>query len=399
MSSIQTEELHDLTPADDRSRSLPAWIYDNAEFFALEKERIFATSWHFVCHVNDIPNAGDWRTLDIIGEPVFVMRDGAGRVQGFHNVCRHRAARLLDGDAGHCKDRIICPYHAWGYANDGALAWVPFEEEYEELDRQAHSLVKIDTEILLGFVFIRLSAGGAGLAETFEPLRDELALYRTEAMHALCEPAERSVAANWKNGTDNYVDALHVRVAHPGLNSLLNRTYTLESVGGGVQRLHGRVETIVGASEAARRYHEVLPEVTHLPESHRRTWLYYMVWPNFAFNLYPDQVETMQFLPASPTRTRIRCAIYALPDPSPEMAEAQRLNIAINRDVGNEDQDLITRVQHGMGSRSFANGPLGRNEICLRSFAARLREELPVSRLASAPPAGEVAARNRALGT
>jgi phenylpropionate dioxygenase-like ring-hydroxylating dioxygenase large terminal subunit len=70
------------------------------------------------------------------------------------------------------------------------------------------------------------------------------------------------------------------------------------------------------------------------------------------------------------------------------MRAARYLNWRINRRVSVEDKSLIERVQAGMASRSFSPGPLGRNEVSLRSFAARMRELIPESRLDRAPPAG-----------
>jgi hypothetical protein len=71
--------------------------------------------------------------------------------------------------------------------------------------------------------------------------------------------------------------------------------------------------------------------------------------------------------------------------------------VRVNRRVGAEDQDLIERVQAGMGSSSFTTGPFGRNEVCLRGLAERMRAILPVSRLETAPPAGTVAQANAQL--
>ncbi len=82
--------------------SLPGWIYQDADFLRAEKERIFAPSWQIICHLNDIPNPGDYHTLDFLGEPLVAVRGKDRRVRAFYNVCRHRAARLLDGAAGHC---------------------------------------------------------------------------------------------------------------------------------------------------------------------------------------------------------------------------------------------------------------------------------------------------------
>ena len=82
---------------------------------------------------------GDWRTLDILGESVIVIRGGDGAVRAFANVCRHRGSRLVDGEAG-CAKRLTCPYHAWTYAADGRLVGVPQREDYPGLDPAALGL-------------------------------------------------------------------------------------------------------------------------------------------------------------------------------------------------------------------------------------------------------------------
>jgi len=87
----QGEAQHD----PEEFQSLPGWLYHDAEFFAYEAERVFRPSWQVVCHVNDIPNAGDYVTLDYLGESIVALRGDDGAVRALHNVCRHRAARLL----------------------------------------------------------------------------------------------------------------------------------------------------------------------------------------------------------------------------------------------------------------------------------------------------------------
>ena len=85
--------------------SLPGWIYSDPDFLQAEKEHVFLSSWQIVCHLNDIPNAGDYQTLDFLGEPLVAVRGQEGAVRVFFNVCRHRAARILDGDSGRCARR------------------------------------------------------------------------------------------------------------------------------------------------------------------------------------------------------------------------------------------------------------------------------------------------------
>src|SRR5436305_7983572 len=80
--------------------SLPGWVYRDPEYFQVEIARLIRPSWQIVCHANDIPVPGDWRTLDLLGESVIVIRGADGKARAFFNVCRHRGSRLVDGEAG-----------------------------------------------------------------------------------------------------------------------------------------------------------------------------------------------------------------------------------------------------------------------------------------------------------
>ena len=152
--------------------------------------------------------------------------------------------------------------------------------------------------------------------------------------------------------------------------------------------MEGELRADVSDNPSERAYQHFLPEAEHLPASHRRKWLYYKLFPNVAFDIYPDQVDFMQFLPVSATETVIREVSYALPDARREMKAARYLNWRINRRVSDEDTALITRVQEGMASPSYVAGPLGTSEVCLRSFAQKLRRLIPEARLERAPLPG-----------
>ncbi len=129
------------------------------------------------------------------------------------------------------------------------------------------------------------------------------------------------------------------------------------------------------------------------PKAPGRRWLYFKLWPNVAIDIYPDQVDFMHFVPVGPTQTLIREISYAVPDERREMRAARYLNWRINRRVNAEDTMLIRRVQQGMGSSYYRPGPLGMSEVCLRSFARKLRRLIPQARLDEPPPAGWSAAQ------
>jgi phenylpropionate dioxygenase-like ring-hydroxylating dioxygenase large terminal subunit len=152
--------------------------------------------------------------------------------------------------------------------------------------------------------------------------------------------------------------------------------------------MEGELVEKESANPSERAYQRYLPKLEHLPASHQRKWLYYKLFPNVAFDIYPDQVDFMQFLPVSATETVIREISYALPDQRREMRAARYLNWRINRRVNAEDTELITRVQLGMESASYEPGPLGTSEVCLRSFARKLRRLIPEARLEQPPAPG-----------
>ncbi|TIX51406.1 aromatic ring-hydroxylating oxygenase subunit alpha [Alteraurantiacibacter aquimixticola] len=387
--ATQPHQLHDRDPLD--GWSLPAWTYRDAEFFALEKERVFAPSWQVVCHVSDIPNAGDWHTLDYIGESVIVVRGREDVLRAFTNVCRHRGSRIVDGASG-CARKLVCPYHAWTYELDGRLTGVPDSASYPTLDKEKSGLAPVAMEVWRGFVFVRLTGEGPTVAEMMAPYEAMVAPYRFEDLKALGRVTLRPRAVNWKNVGDNYSDGLHIPVAHPGLTRLFGKGYGVEAEEN-VDRMWGALVDRPSDNWSERLYQRLLPPVPHLPEERQRFWLYFKLWPNVAFDIYPDQVDFMQWLPVSPTECLIREISYVLPDAPDykwrrEMRAARYLNWRINRQVNAEDTALINRVQQGMESRSFSMGPLSDKEVCLKHFCQRMRDLIPAARLENQPAAG-----------
>ncbi|HKD54431.1 MAG TPA: aromatic ring-hydroxylating dioxygenase subunit alpha [Steroidobacteraceae bacterium] len=374
-------------PVDSEALSLPAWIYHDPEFFEREKQTIFRQAWQVVCHVSDIPHPGDFHTLEFLGESVVVVRGEDGSVRAFHNVCRHRAARLLEGRRGHCGRRITCPYHAWTYALDGRLIGIPDRESFAGLDTTRHGLVGLEHEVFLGFVFVRFAPGLPSVREMAAPYASELAAYRMEELVPIGRVSLRPRAVNWKNVADNFSDGLHINVAHPGLTRLFGKGYGIEATPW-IDKMWGAMRDGPSNNWSERLYQHFLPPVEYLPPERQRLWTYFKLWPNVAFDIYPDQIDFMQFVPLSPTQTLIREIAYVHPDSRREMRAARYLNWRINRCVSREDKELIERVQAGMASSSYTSGPLADGEVCLRSFARRMRALIPESALSRPPPPG-----------
>ncbi|PZO89758.1 MAG: aromatic ring-hydroxylating dioxygenase subunit alpha [Sphingomonas sanxanigenens] len=369
----------------DEGWSLPAWTYSDQDFFNAEIQQVMRPSWQVVCHISDIPDHGDFHTLDYIGESIVVVRTREGGVNAFTNVCRHRGARLVDGPSG-CAKKLICPYHAWAYELDGRLTGVPMRETYG-IDMARHGLTPVELEIWRGFIFVRLEGGGPSVAEMMRPYEHEVEPYRFEDLRAFGRVTLRPRRVNWKNVGDNYSDGLHIAVAHPGLKRLMGNGYGVEA-SEHVDKMWGPLVDRTSNNPSERAYQRYLPHVDHLPEDRQRLWTYFKLWPNVAFDIYPDQVDFMQWLPISPTECLIREIAYAVPDDRREMKAARYLNWRINRQVNAEDTTLIERVQDGMSSQSFSVGPLSQDEVALRNFCRKIRLAIPEARQHRAPKPG-----------
>lgn len=134
-------------------KGLPARYYTDQVFFNYEQERIWGNTWQWVGRENEIPQAGDYLTVNLGGESVFIVRGHDGRLRAMHNVCTHRGAKLLHGQ-GNCKQTIVCPYHAWSFGLDGQLEKIPDEALFTELDKKALALVPAQVDTWGGFIFV-----------------------------------------------------------------------------------------------------------------------------------------------------------------------------------------------------------------------------------------------------
>ena len=371
-------------PLDDMS--LPGWLYHDPEFFEAEQKAFLRAAPQVICHESEIREPGEWRSLEYLGESVIVIRGDDGEVRAFSNVCRHRGSRIVDGHGG-CAKVLTCPYHAWSYSREGKLVGVPHRNEYPGLQTDKLGLVPLSVENWRGFLFVTIEPGAPSVAEMMAPYEHEVEPYRFEELRVLGRVTVRPRQLNWKTLCDNYSDGLHIPVGHPGLTRLFGKSYRIEAKAH-VDKMEGDLVDKISANPSERAYQQWLPRVDELPETHQRKWLYFKLFPNIAFDIYPDQVDFMQFLPLSSTTTMLREISYAHPDKRRKMKAVRYLNWRINRRVNAEDTELITRVQAGMQSLTYKAGPLGTSEVCLRSFAQKLRKMIPEARLESPPPAG-----------
>jgi len=386
MNSLPAEHLDTGSEIKPKAaRALPAWVYNHAELTRLEIERVLKPSWQIVCHVNSIPKPGDYVTLDLGPESVLVLRDRDGSIRGYHNVCRHRGARLLDG-SGNCPATITCPYHGWSYRHDGSLIGVPMRDSFPGLDRAAHGLRPVRVDTALGFVFVCLAGDPTPVAKTWGRLAEELAAYRLDEMVPLGPISTDVWNVDWKIAMDNYLESYHVPIGHPGLYRMFTPDYDDTATVPGVARGVSWMREQPSSRWAERLYQTLVGRAaTHLPEAERRCWRFYSALPNLGIDVFPDQMDFFQLLPAGPGKCMVRGAVFGLPGGSRELRAVRYLSNRINTQVNNEDKWLCARVQRGLASSSYTPGPLSHLERHMLEFHDLLRARIPEFHLASPP--------------
>jgi len=375
--------------------TLPAWIYHNDEFHELEKERLLLPSWQIVCHVSELAKTGNYVAFEFFGQRGFVIRDDAGALRAFHNVCSHRAHAIVGDERGQCAKFLTCAYHGWTYHLDGRNRSVSAPDTFAKFDRSKFALKPIELEVFMGFVFVRFRAGEPSVAERMQPHGAELAHYRIEDMVPLDDLWVHDVEIDWKNLVENYVEDYHFPMGHPGLSALMESTYDREVFPAGTMRLSHRMREQPLKSWSAERYAAFLPTIEHLPEDMRRRWTYIGLFPTVYFDIYPEWLDFFQLIPTGPGRTRIRARSYGFADDRREMKAARWLCTRLNSRVQAEDEVLTRSVQRGLSSGAYTQGILSDKEIVLAGFQDWIRARLPVTRLLQAPPRGSVAAHNQ----
>jgi phenylpropionate dioxygenase-like ring-hydroxylating dioxygenase large terminal subunit len=185
--------------------------YYSPEIYAMEIEKIWKKQWQLACREEDIPNVGDRIAYDVAEMSYVVVRTAADEFKAFHNSCRHRGRKLCD-DKGSGK-HLQCAFHGWTYGLDGKLKWIPFEQEFPDLNRENYSLHQVKVARWGGNVFINPDPNAPAFESTLGPLARH---------YDDCPQGDRytaisfrkKVRANWKAAQEAFNEAYHVVETH-----------------------------------------------------------------------------------------------------------------------------------------------------------------------------------------
>jgi len=385
-------------PEEWDRRGLPGWAYHSPALLELEKERVFRTHWQIIGHVSDVPNPGDYITMDVVGERALVVRGKDGVVRGFLNMCRHRGSRLVADDKGTCRNALVCPFHGWVYNLDGTLRGAARPRSFPELDKVEFGLRPIELDIWMGFIFVRFRPGPQpSVAELMAGFEAEIAPYETASMVPAYGTWTMETPVNWKSVRDVDNEGYHVAMAHPALQDLYGSTYFDEPFVNGVSRSFATYNPHAGRRWSVRNYVRISEVNPRLPESHRRAWVYYGIFPNNVITLTPETVQFYQEFPLSTGRTLLRSAVYRHREETRRQAAARYLAQRIDRETTSEDVQLSVWSNESMMSEAFPGFYLSDLEYGVRSHHDHLRRLLPVLELEKAPDEKDLVALNDAL--
>ncbi|MBL9063208.1 MAG: aromatic ring-hydroxylating dioxygenase subunit alpha [Tabrizicola sp.] len=395
--------LKSLPVPNDWDRSgLPPWTYHSDALLTLERDHVFLNHWQVAGHISDLPAPGDWLTFDLLGERAVVMRGQDGQVRAFHNLCRHRGARVVDGRQGHCRGSVVCPFHGWVYNLDGSLRGAAQPDSFGGLDKAKFGLKPIELEVFHGFVFLRFHPGPQpAVADLLSPYAADFAAYGSTAMlPAATASWETELPVNWKSVRDVDNEGYHVPLAHPSLQELYGRDYRDIYLDHGLHMSFGVFGDRPGRRWSVRHYVKYAPEHADLPTHLRKSWTYYGLWPNTVFAFTPEGAQYYHDLPRGPARTLLTGRSYRPANETRAQMLARYLAMRIDRDTSAEDQQLTIWSNESMKSQAFDGFHLSDHEWGLRRHHDRLRAQVPVMGLLTAPSEAEMVRLNaEMLGT
>ena len=344
--------------------------YLDPAIFEREQRAIFGKTWQLAGRLKDLERPGDFVPVTILDEPVVLVRDIDGQLRGFYNVCRHRAGQVALSRGN--RKSLQCQYHGWTYGLDGALRTAPEMDDAVGFDRADFGLRPVRVAAWGPFVFANLDPDGPELSEVMGAIPDEVSAsgYDIDRM-SLVERREYVVECNWKVYVENYLEGYHIPIAHPALFKELDYdAYSVETFRW-YSKQHAPVRELK-AGEVHGRDRRFIRSPDGEDEA-----LYYWLYPNTMFNIYPDNMSMNLVIPLSADRTLTVFEWYFAEPGTGEGWESMQQAIAFSDQIQQEDIVICEQVQRGLRSSSYEAGRLSpRRENGVYHFQNLVREAL-----------------------
>jgi Rieske 2Fe-2S family protein len=381
--------LEELIASRRPGYTLPAPFYLTPEVFEHDIARIFGRYWIYVGVEPEIAEPGDFFTVEIGKDSIIIVRDDDMSIHAFHNVCRHRGARLRSAGSG-IVGNLVCPYHQWTYNLRGEL--IHNEHMGESFDRCQFNLKSVHLQNLAGLLFICLSDPPPG---DFEAMRAALEQYIAPheiANSKVAFQADIIEEGNWKLTMENNRECNHCSANHPELTVPLleygfgyqptpENMAKMEEFNQLLAREHGRWEacglrsTAVDCLDRTTGFRAVrLPIAQHGESQTIDTRVActkllgslpladlggLSVWtqPNSWHHFMSDHIVSFSVLPIAPGKTLLRTRWLVHKDAQEGIDYDVNKLSSVWTATNSQDSELVERTQLGVSSPAYQPGP------------------------------------------
>lgn len=342
------------TDAADRTMAVSPTIYTATE--RLEAERRMLARVPTVAGLSGmVPEAGSYATIDVGGRSVILTRDSGGAVHAVLNACRHRGAELKD-DCGSAR-KLVCPYHGWSYALDGAPLHRRRDEHFA--DTPAVPLITLPALEADGLIWVSADPEGEIPAQPLSGAEEELAPFDLGG-YELFARTEFTRQLNWKLAVDTFCEAYHVGILHRRtIAQLIHSDFSLFDAMGFNGRLIAVRKSIDALPNEPDDSWELLPHATIL----------YILVPNAVLVHQQDHVELFQSRPgANPAEAHLTVSLY-VPSGNSRSDNYWRKNFDLLVSVTDtEDFTTAAGMQRAFDSGGLPHVVFGRNEPALQHY-------------------------------
>ncbi|MDQ2095603.1 aromatic ring-hydroxylating oxygenase subunit alpha [Rhodalgimonas zhirmunskyi] len=338
-----------------RAGGLPNAHYIDPAQHEEERQALLLDQWAGLAVAAQVPEPGDALPIDFLGAPLLLLRDRAGKVRVFHNVCRHRGM-ILVSEPRRIEGAIRCPYHSWCYSTEGKLVATPHVggpgmNRHDDMPRSELGLVEVPSAIWRDVVFVNVNANAAPFEEVHADLLARWAEFDSPHHHGGADSRfSLTVKGNWKLAVENYCESYHLPWVHPGLNSYsrLEDHYNIEAPG-----LYSGQGTLV-YRQIRSEDGTVFPDFPSLSDKWDEGAEYVTVYPNVLLGAQRDHAFAIILAPQGQEETREDIHLYYA---SPETDDALRArNTAQWREVFEEDVFVVEGMQKGRHTPGFDGG-------------------------------------------
>lgn len=348
---ISGEEIARVRRPLESAWTLPPAAYTSDDIYALEVERILKRSWLPLARVDQIPEPGDYVSVDLAGQPVMVVRGADGEVRVLSRVCLHRAADLAP-QSGRRK-LFTCPYHSWAYDTAGQLVRAPLMEGAEGFAEKDCALPRIRSEIWEGFVLANLDPDAPPLAPQIETYTRFFENYGLSDM-VVARTLDYDSDWNWKVLVDNFMEAYHHIGTHAQTFEPLYpaaRSQVLDNDG---------PWSILHMPAAETREHAGAPLIAGLTEAQSHALAAAVVFPHFMIATFSSGATWYQLFPTAAGRLKLKIHIL-LPRAALALPHAEQLiegMAAMTAHVHSEDIEANDLVWRGLNAPLTGQGRL-----------------------------------------